>query len=111
MSPHSPARPRRRDILPRRRVDPAMRDRTLITTGAIGAVLAAICCMTPLLVIVFGAVGLTAWLAGADYVLIPVLILCVALVAFGIYRGRLHHGWRMDIRPEPPRSATCFRKN
>jgi len=69
-----------------------MRDRTLFTTGAIGAVLAAICCMTPLLVVVFGAVGLTAWLAGADYVLIPVLILCVALVAFGIYRGRLHHG-------------------
>ena len=34
-----------------------MRDRTLITTGAIGAVLAAICCMTPLLVVVFGAVG------------------------------------------------------
>ena len=43
----------------------AMRDRTLITTGAIGAVIAAICCMTPLLVVVFGAVGLTAWLAKA----------------------------------------------
>jgi Membrane transport protein MerF len=55
-----------------------MRDRTLITTGAIGAVLAAICCMTPLLVVVFGAVGLTAWLAKADYVLIPALILCLA---------------------------------
>ena len=48
-----------------------MRDRTLITTGAIGAVFAAICCMTPLLVVVFGTVGLTAWLAKADYVLIP----------------------------------------
>jgi hypothetical protein len=32
-----------------------MRDRTLITTGSIGAVLAAISCMTPLLVVVFGA--------------------------------------------------------
>src|SRR5262245_3879312 len=50
-------------IFSRPGVDPAMRDRTLITTGAIGAVLAAICCMTPLLVVVFGAVGLTAWLA------------------------------------------------
>jgi len=39
-----------------------MRDRALITTGAIGAVLAAICCTTPLLVVVFSAVGLTAWL-------------------------------------------------
>jgi len=66
-----------------------MRDRTFITTGAIGAILAAICCMTPLLVVVFGAVGLTAWLAKADYVLIPALILCLALVAFGIHPGQL----------------------
>ena len=56
-----------------------MRDRTLITTG---------------IVVAFGAVGLTAWLAKADYVLIPALILCLALVAFGLYRRRrrLHHG-------------------
>jgi mercuric ion transport protein len=69
-----------------------MQDRTLIATGAIGAVLAAICCATPLLVIVFGAVGLTAWLAKADYVLIPALILCLALVAFGLHRRRQHRG-------------------
>jgi mercuric ion transport protein len=69
-----------------------MRDRTLTTTGAIGAVLAAICCMTPLLVIVLGPLGLTAWLAKADYVLIPALILCLTLVALGLYRRRLHHG-------------------
>jgi mercuric ion transport protein len=67
-----------------------MRDRTLITTSAIGALLAAICCMTPVLVVMFGAVGLTAWLAKADYVLIPALVLCLALVVFGIYRRRLH---------------------
>ena len=69
-----------------------MRDRTFITTGAIGAILAAICCMTPLFVVVFGAVGLTAWLAKADYVLIPALTLCLALVVLGLYRRRLPHG-------------------
>jgi mercuric ion transport protein len=69
-----------------------MRDRTLVTTGAIGAVLAAICCLTPLLVVVFGAIGLTAWLAKADYVLIPALILCLALVVFGLYRRCRHQG-------------------
>ena len=69
-----------------------MRDRILITTGAIGAVVAAICCVTLVLVIMFGAVGLTAWLAKADYVLISALILCLALIAFGLYRRRLHHG-------------------
>ena len=69
-----------------------MRDRTLITAGATGTVLAAICCMTPLLAAVFGVVGLTAWLAKADYVLIPALFLCLALLTFGLYRRRLHHG-------------------
>src|SRR5216684_7608602 len=42
-----------------------MNDRSLITTGAIGAVVAAICCATPLLTVVLGGIGLT-WLAHAD---------------------------------------------
>lgn len=33
-----------------------MNDRSLITTGAIGAALAAICCATPLLTVVLGAI-------------------------------------------------------
>ena len=66
-----------------------MRDRTLIATGFIGALLAAVCCATPLLAIVFGAVGVTAWLAKADYVLIPTLILCLGMIGFGLYRRRL----------------------
>ncbi len=69
-----------------------MRDQTLITTGAIGAALAAICCMTPVLVVVFGAIGLTAWLAKADYFLIPILVVCLGLLALGLYRKRLYHG-------------------
>jgi mercuric ion transport protein len=69
-----------------------MRDGTLITTGAIGVALAAICCATPLLVVVLGAIGLTGWLAKADYVVIPALILCLGLIAFGLYRRRLRRG-------------------
>jgi mercuric ion transport protein len=69
-----------------------MRDRALITAGAVGAAFAAICCATPLLVIVFGAVGLAAWLAKADYVLIPALIICLGLIAVGLYRRRIHPG-------------------
>jgi len=63
-----------------------MTDRSLITTGAIGAALAAICCATPLLAVVLGSIGLTAWLAQADYVVFPVLLLGVVLVSFGLYR-------------------------
>ena len=63
-----------------------MTDRSLITTGAIGAIMAAICCATPLLAVVLGSISLTAWLAKADYVVIPVLFLGIALVGFGLYR-------------------------
>jgi mercuric ion transport protein len=66
-----------------------MTDRSLITTGAIGAILVAICCATPLLVVVLGSIGLTAWLAKADYVVTPVLFLGVVLVGFGLYRRHI----------------------
>ncbi len=66
-----------------------MRDGALITTGVVGGVFAAICCATPLLAVVFGAVGLTAWLTKADYVLIPFLIICLGLIGAGLYRRRV----------------------
>jgi mercuric ion transport protein len=69
-----------------------MRDSTLIATGAIGAVLAAICCATPLLVIALSAVGLAGWVAGVDYLVLPALILCLALIGFGLYRRRFRRG-------------------
>ena len=69
-----------------------MSDRALITTGIVGGALAAICCATPLLAVLFGAVGLPVWLAKADYVLIPALILCLALIGLGFYRRRLRAG-------------------
>jgi mercuric ion transport protein len=68
---------------PERRV---VNDRTLIRTGTIGAVIAAICCATPILAIALGAIGLSAWAAGADIVLIPALLACLALVAVGVLR-------------------------
>ena len=65
-----------------------MSDRTLITTGAVGGTLAAICCATPILAVTLGAAGLTAWVAKADYVLVPALLICLALVGLGLYRRR-----------------------
>jgi mercuric ion transport protein len=63
-----------------------MNDRSLIATGGIAAVLAAICCATPILAILFGAIGLTAWVAHADYIVVAVLLLGIALVGLGLYR-------------------------
>ena len=63
-----------------------MNDRSLIATGGVAAVLAAICCATPLLAILLGGIGLTAWIARADYVVLPVLLVGLALVGVGLYR-------------------------
>ena len=66
-----------------------MRDRTLLTTGVVGAVVAAVCCATPLLAVVFGPIGLTGWLTKADYVVIPALILSLELIGLDVYRKHL----------------------
>lgn len=63
-----------------------MKDRTLLRSGIIGSVIAALCCGTPVLAIVLGALGLSAWLAYADYVILPVLIVCLALTGYALYR-------------------------
>lgn len=51
-----------------------MNDRALIRTGTMGAIVAAICCATPLLAVLLPMVGLGAWLARADGVLLPLLV-------------------------------------
>lgn len=63
-----------------------MNDRALIRTGVIGAVVAALCCATPILGIVLGAIGLAALAAKADYVLIPVLLASLGLIGIGLFR-------------------------
>ena len=65
----------------------AMKDRNLIAAGVV-AVIAAVCCTTPLLVTAVGAVGLTAWLARAENVLIPALIFCAGLIGYSLYRNQ-----------------------
>jgi mercuric ion transport protein len=62
-----------------------MRDRDLIAAGVVAGV-AAICCTAPVVVAAIGAVGLTAWLAEAGNVLIPVLIFCGGWIGFRLYR-------------------------
>ena len=52
-----------------------MNDRSLITTGAIGAALAAICCATPLLAVVLGGIGLSGGRGGVINVMIGTLLI------------------------------------
>jgi len=65
-----------------------MTDTALIKTGIIGAVIAAVCCATPILVIALAAVGLSALTGYLDYVLLPALALCLGLIGYGLYKRR-----------------------
>lgn len=58
----------------------------LLTTGIGGTVIAALCCFTPLLVVVFAAVGVSAWLGWIDYVLFPALGFFILLTAYAVYK-------------------------
>ena len=54
--------------------------------GIIGTVIAALCCFTPVLVILLGAVGLS-WLVGyLDYVLLPALFFFIVLTVYAVWR-------------------------
>lgn len=63
-----------------------MKGATILKTGIIGSIIAAIRCATPILVIVLGATGLSAWLGWIDYVLLPALVLFLGLAAHGLWR-------------------------
>ena len=65
-----------------------MNDRSLLRTGVIGTVIAAVCCVTPALVMLLAAVGLSAGLGWLDYILFPALALFLGLTAIALYRLR-----------------------
>ena len=65
-----------------------MNNRTLLKTGIAGSVIAAICCATPILVILLAAVGLSAWVGWLDYILIPALVIFVGITIYALHRRR-----------------------
>ena len=65
-----------------------MTDKGILTTGIIGTVIAALCCFTPVLVILFGAVGLSALLGWLDYVLLPALAIFIGITIYALWKRR-----------------------
>ena len=63
-----------------------MKKSTLLKTGIIGSAIAALCCFTPALVILFGAIGLSAWVGHLDAVLMPALIFFVGLTVYAFVK-------------------------
>ncbi|MEQ8935291.1 MAG: mercury resistance system transport protein MerF [Amphiplicatus sp.] len=68
-----------------------MDDRQSLKCGACGTCVMAVCCFTPALVLLLGALGLSSWLGWIDYVLLPGLALFAALTVYAavrLYRRR-----------------------
>ena len=62
-----------------------MKDR-LLRTGIAGSVIAALCCFTPILAILLGAVGLSAIVGYLDFVLLPALLIFLVITGYALWR-------------------------
>lgn len=58
----------------------------LLKTGVIGSAIAAICCVTPVLTVILGIVGLGAVTGYLDYVLLPALAVFVGITIYAVAR-------------------------
>lgn len=58
----------------------------LLKMGVVGTVIAALCCFTPALVMLFGFVGLSAVVGYLDYVLLPALAVFVLITIYAVIR-------------------------
>jgi mercuric ion transport protein len=63
-----------------------MENRRLMVAGLIGTTVVALCCFTPILVVLVGLVGLSAITGYFDYALLPALIFFVGLTLFAVWR-------------------------
>ena len=66
-------------------MDSEQRRSRLLRLGIVGTLVAALCCFTPLLVVLFGAVGLAALTGYLDYVLFPALAFFIGLTIYAVY--------------------------
>lgn len=72
-----------------------MTKKHLLQLGIVGTIVTALCCFTPALVVLLATVGLSAWLAWLDSLLIPLLVVFIAITAFalmGMVSATRHRG-------------------
>lgn len=60
----------------------------LLRIGIIGTVIAALCCFTPLLVVLLGALGLSASVGYLDAVLLPALGIFILITLYALWKRR-----------------------
>ncbi len=62
-----------------------MNEKRLLRNGIIGSVIAALCCFTPVLVIMLGFAGLSGIIGGLDYFLFPLMFTSMGMIGFALY--------------------------
>ena len=65
-----------------------MGEKTLLKTGIIGSAIVLVCCFTPILVILFGALGLSAFVGILDLVLFPILAIFIGITLYALNKRR-----------------------
>jgi mercuric ion transport protein len=60
--------------------------KNLLKIGGIGAIVAAICCSTPIFVLILSAIGLGALTVYLDYILLPILAGFIVLTIYGLFK-------------------------
>lgn len=68
--------------------------KTLLRVSVIGTVLVALCCFTPILVILFATIGLAGLTGYLDYVLLPSLVFFIGLTVYALWRKRQYDACR-----------------
>jgi mercuric ion transport protein len=54
--------------------------------GAVGAIITAVCCFTPVLVIIFSALGIAVITAWLDFILLPLLAVFLILIGWSLWK-------------------------
>lgn len=65
-----------------------MTERKLLRVGVTGSVIAALCCFTPVLVLLLAALGFSAWIGWLDFVLLPALAAFLTLTVYALWTRR-----------------------
>ena len=78
-----------------------MNDRKLLGIGIAGTVIAALCCFTPVLVVLLGVVGLSAWVGGLDYVLFPALAVFIGITVYALVRRARNRATSAEATDKP----------
>jgi len=79
-----------------------MTDRGLLRVGIAGTAIAALCCFTPVLAVLLGAVGLSAAVGWLDTVLLPALAVFAGITLYALLRSRGARRRPSDGREDGP---------